>query len=43
MRIVCDVPYVGKRWVHQLSDYDEVRGESAYEPDMPRILAELAG
>jgi arginyl-tRNA synthetase len=22
--------------------YDEVRGESAYEPDMPRILAELA-
>jgi arginyl-tRNA synthetase len=23
-------------------EYDEVRGESAYEPDMPRILAELA-
>src|SRR6185437_13791629 len=21
-RIVCDVPFVGKRWVHQLSDYD---------------------
>jgi lysine 2,3-aminomutase len=27
-RIVCDVPFVGKRWVHQLSEYDEVRGIS---------------
>jgi lysine 2,3-aminomutase len=27
-RIVCDVPYVGKRWVHQLSEYDEERGIS---------------
>ena len=27
-RIVCDVPFVGKRWVHQLSDYDQVRGIS---------------
>ena len=27
-RIVCDVPYVGKRWVHQLSDYDHVLGVS---------------
>jgi len=27
-RIVCDVPYVGKRWVHQLEDYDQVRGIS---------------
>jgi len=27
-RIVCDVPYVGKRWVHQLAEYDEVRGIS---------------
>jgi lysine 2,3-aminomutase len=27
-RIVCDVPYVGKRWVHQIEDYDEVRGIS---------------
>jgi lysine 2,3-aminomutase len=27
-RIVCDVPYVGKRWVHQLEDYDTVRGIS---------------
>jgi len=27
-RIVCDVPYVGKRWVHQTEDYDRVRGVS---------------
>ncbi|HEX4685664.1 MAG TPA: lysine 2,3-aminomutase [Nocardioides sp.] len=27
-RIVCDVPFVGKRWIHQLSDYDNVRGIS---------------
>jgi lysine 2,3-aminomutase len=27
-RIVCDVPYVGKRWVHQLQEYDTVRGIS---------------
>ena len=27
-RIVCDVPFVGKRWVHQISSYDEVKGIS---------------
>jgi len=27
-RIVCDVPFVGKRWVHQLESYDEERGVS---------------
>ncbi|MDN3356315.1 lysine 2,3-aminomutase [Actinomadura sp. DC4] len=27
-RIVCDVPYVGKRWVHQVADYDTARGIS---------------
>jgi len=27
-RLVCDVPYVGKRWVHQLDEYDRVRGIS---------------
>ncbi|PZG55368.1 lysine 2,3-aminomutase [Spongiactinospora gelatinilytica] len=27
-RIVCDVPYVGKRWVHQLVEYDRERGVS---------------
>jgi lysine 2,3-aminomutase len=27
-RIVCDVPYLGKRWVHQLGVYDRERGIS---------------
>jgi lysine 2,3-aminomutase len=27
-RIVCDVPYVGKRWVHQVVYYDRIRGIS---------------
>ena len=27
-RIVCDVPYVGKRWVHQLAEYDQEKGIS---------------
>jgi len=29
-RIVCDVPYVGKRWVHQVETYDPVRGISTW-------------
>ncbi|MEY8014806.1 KamA family radical SAM protein [Mycobacterium sp. HUMS_12744610] len=27
-RLVCDVPYVGKRWVHQVIYYDRIRGIS---------------
>jgi lysine 2,3-aminomutase len=27
-RLVCDVPFVGKRWVHQLESYDRERGIS---------------
>lgn len=27
-RIVCDVPFVGKRWVHQFKEYDRERGIS---------------
>ncbi|MCY1021898.1 KamA family radical SAM protein [Pyxidicoccus sp. MSG2] len=27
-RIVCDVPFVGKRWVHQIAEYDRERGIS---------------
>jgi KamA family protein len=27
-RVVCDVPYVGKRWVHQAARYDTTRGIS---------------
>jgi len=29
-RIVCDVPFVGKRWVHQADAYDRVHGISAW-------------
>jgi lysine 2,3-aminomutase len=24
LRVVCDVPYVGKRWVYQVARYDPV-------------------
>ncbi|MGZ6134201.1 MAG: lysine 2,3-aminomutase, partial [Myxococcaceae bacterium] len=27
-RIVCDVPFVGKRWVHQVAEYDREHGVS---------------
>jgi lysine 2,3-aminomutase len=27
-RIVCDVPFVGKRWVHQIEEYDRDKGIS---------------
>jgi KamA family protein len=48
-RIVCDVPYVGKRWVHQLDGYDRVRGVSYWtknyrtsvEQDDPDALTRL--
>ncbi len=29
-RLVCDVPFVGKRWVHQLASYDAVHGVSRW-------------
>lgn len=29
-RVVCDVPYVGKRWVHQVDSYDRERGISSW-------------
>ena len=46
-RIVCDVPYVGKRWVHQLADYNRELGVSYWtknyrtgiEHDDPDALA----
>jgi lysine 2,3-aminomutase len=45
-RIVCDVPFVGKRWVHQAHEYDRVRGISGWtknyrtsiEADDPQAL-----
>ena len=27
-RIVCDVPFVGKRWVHMVTEYDRTNGIS---------------
>ncbi len=29
-RMVCDVPFVGKRWAHMNQDYDRVRGVSTW-------------
>lgn len=48
-RIVCDVPLVGKRWVHQVVKYDEVKGISYWsknylttiEKDKPENLNKL--
>jgi lysine 2,3-aminomutase len=46
-RIVCDVPYVGKRWVHQVAEYDREKGISYWtknyrtgiEMDDPEVLS----
>ena len=29
-RVICDVAFVGKRWVHQWTEYDRVRGISSW-------------
>ena len=29
-RVICDVPFVGKRWVHMLKSYDRERGISCW-------------
>jgi lysine 2,3-aminomutase len=43
-RIVCDVPFVGKRWVHQAQTYDRVRGVSGWTKNYRTSLeAEDAG
>jgi lysine 2,3-aminomutase len=50
-RIVCDVPFVGKRWVHQLSEYDRELGISYWtknyrtsiEADDPEALSRTYG
>ncbi|MHB8341424.1 MAG: KamA family radical SAM protein [Mycobacteriales bacterium] len=34
-RLVCDVPFVGKRWVHQAVGYDRERGVSWWEGNCP--------
>ena len=41
-RVVCDVPYLGKRWVHQATSYDRVRGISCWAPNPPLQEPEAA-
>jgi lysine 2,3-aminomutase len=46
-RIVCDVPFVGKRWVHMVTEYDREHGISYWtknyrttlEADEPEVLS----
>ncbi len=48
-RLLCDVPYVGKRWVHQVHSYDRVKGISYWtknyltsiEKDKPEMINNL--
>jgi lysine 2,3-aminomutase len=40
-RIICDVPFVGKRWVHMLNEYDRERGISYWTKNY-RTSIELA-
>jgi lysine 2,3-aminomutase len=48
-RLLCDVPYVGKRWVHQVHSYDREKGISYWtknyltsiEWDKPEMLSKL--
>jgi lysine 2,3-aminomutase len=37
-RIVCDVPYVGKRWVHQPVEYDRERGISYWTKNYQTVV-----
>ena len=39
-RLVCDVPFVGKRWVHQVTDYDRERGISYWTKNYRTRLEE---
>ena len=39
-RIVCDVPYVGKRWVHQVDEYDRLHGISYWTKNYTTALEE---
>ncbi|MEO6712922.1 MAG: lysine 2,3-aminomutase [Mycobacteriales bacterium] len=41
-RLVCDVPYVGKRWVHQLTDYDREHGISYWTKNYRTGIEESA-
>jgi lysine 2,3-aminomutase len=37
-RIVCDVPFVGKRWVHMLTEYDRERGISYWTKNYRTLI-----
>jgi lysine 2,3-aminomutase len=37
-RIVCDVPFVGKRWVHQAKQYDRERGISYWTKNYRTVV-----
>jgi lysine 2,3-aminomutase len=37
-RLVFDVPYVGKRWVHQAVDYDRERGISYWTKNYQTVI-----
>ncbi|MEV6397485.1 lysine 2,3-aminomutase [Streptomyces sp. NPDC051907] len=37
-RLVCDVPFVGKRWVHQADAYDRERGVSSWTKNFRTAL-----
>ncbi len=37
-RVTVDVPYVGKRWIHQLADYDRVKGISYWTKSYRTLL-----
>ena len=37
-RVTVDVPYVGKRWIHQLADYDKVKGVSYWTKNYRTVL-----
>ena len=39
-RIVCDVPLLGKRWVHQVDDYDTERGISRWRKNYRTSIEE---
>ena len=36
-RIVCDVPFVGKRWVHQLASYDTRARHLVLDQELPHL------
>lgn len=42
-RVVCDVPYVGKRWVHQAEEYDRVRGISYWRKNYWTSIETMSG